>query len=91
MGIERGAMKITLQVNDATIEWDSSMCDDRIEVNQIARDVAGGKFKPSEILERYVKRNAQLMSFVCPVCIANGLADEPKPTDERQAGLFDGE
>jgi hypothetical protein len=74
-------------------------------VNQIARDVAALKYPddlchserigepmytPVQILERYVERNQGMMEFRCK-CEVPKEPDEPKPTDERQAGLFDGE
>jgi hypothetical protein len=86
-------MKITIQLpvepnqGGVEIEWDSSMCDDRVEVNQIARDISKGK-TPMDVLDGYVRRHAALMAYVCPVCIANGLEDKPEPEAEGQAGLF---
>jgi len=79
-------VKITLSYQGASVEWDSSMLDDRIELNQIARDISED-MDAAKIIRRHVDRNQHMMDFECQVCAAN----EKVNVSSEQTGLFEEE
>jgi hypothetical protein len=58
-------LKITIHHPIATVEWDSSLNDDRIELNQIARDIASG-LDAGTILANYCERHKAMMEYDPP-------------------------
>ncbi len=76
-------MKIVLTLENATVEWDRSLCDDEVELNQIALDIQNGK-SHKEILAAYLRRRKDMLDYVCPVCAMKDV----EINDDSQGDLF---
>ncbi len=73
-------MKIILNVMQgaATVEWDSSMCDDATEVHKVALDVSATHgtpkkdplYTPEEVVRNFIFDNQKNLDYSCPVCAA---------------------
>lgn len=76
-------MKVQITINGSLIEWDTSVCDDGVVVNQIALDISSGK-SPEDVLSAYLRRYKENLNYICPECAIK----TEKKTKKKQGKLL---